>query len=89
MGSSRLLLALGVLLAAVYGCYGDAAGPQQAAAAQGTQATGGAAAAAAAHPPPAKKHPKLRQKGCPPDNARCIALRDHVCDPYFANVTDV
>ena len=25
---------------------------------------------------------------CLPDDARCIGLRDHVCDPYFVNVTD-
>ncbi|KAI7842959.1 hypothetical protein COHA_003464 [Chlorella ohadii] len=31
---------------------------------------------------------KHKRRPCAENDARCIALRDHECDPYFTNVTD-
>ena len=56
-----------------------------------------AAASRRALPPPKgapKRKPAALDRArhhrapCLPDDARCIGLRDHVCDPYFVNVTD-
>ena len=37
---------------------------------------------------PAKRTAAKRHGPCRPDDARCIALRDHVCDPYYQQVSD-
>ena len=62
----------------------------------GGQAGGGAsgaavAAAGAAPPPPPPAAPKKkwkRRRPCNADDAKCLALRDHECDPYYATVED-
>lgn len=55
-------------------------------------AKGGEAANAASAPPPPPRKKWWRggrpRRPCAENDAKCIALRDHECDPYFTNVTD-
>lgn len=63
--------------AAVRVCIADAASPDE-----------DAQQAAAALAQKKKAAARWRQRPCAAEDARCLALRDHICDPYFVNVTD-
>ncbi|PRW44495.1 Zn-finger CCCH type isoform A [Chlorella sorokiniana] len=61
-------------------------------AANSTAASGGNNGTAAAADARANKRQSLawkhKRRPCAENDAKCIALRDHECDPYFVNVTD-
>ena len=102
-GRPAALLCIAVLIAAACSlprCAGQqdtgqgggtaaAAHPAARCAAQ-EQAGQGGSSNATHHPSAKKKAPwrPPKHRPCKPDDARCVALRDHICDPYFVNVTD-
>ncbi|PSC70828.1 coiled-coil domain-containing 94-like protein isoform A [Micractinium conductrix] len=70
---------------------GTAAAAHPAARCAAQEQAGQGGSSNATHHPSAKKKAPWRppkHRPCKPDDARCVALRDHICDPYFVNVTD-
>jgi sodium/potassium/calcium exchanger 6 len=96
MAAGRTVLSSLILLVAASTCSGGSDRPHEQLSAPPTGAPRREAAAglvgavqqsSVASPPAKPKRARLR-KACGPDDARCVALRDHECDPYYANVTD-